>query len=115
MVLDNTGSMKSNLPADKYGVVKTRMTALKDAAKSFVDILYQGGTSRGDLGMGFVMYDITANVGKLLTSWNPSSVRKLYGFNDGYAGTWPGDRLAWKGCVLADDTIRRPQRHREHP
>jgi Flp pilus assembly protein TadG len=111
VVLDNTGSMKTNLPADKYGVVKTRMTALKDAAKSFVDILYQGGSTRSDLGMGFVMYDITANVGKLLTAWKPSSVRQLYGFNDSYTsvyggGSWPANHLAWKGCVLADDTVK---------
>ncbi|MDF2603706.1 TadE/TadG family type IV pilus assembly protein [Sphingomonas sp.] len=109
VVLDNTGSMKANLPRDANGVVKTRMTATKDAAKSFVDILYQGAGTRQELALGFVMYDITVNVGHLLTKWRSSSVRQLAGFNDSATqarGPWPGNRLAWKGCVLADDTVR---------
>lgn len=109
VVLDNTGSMKANLPRDANGVVKTRMTATKDAAKSFVDILYQGADIRKELALGFVMYDITVNVGHLLTNWRSSSIRQLPGFNDPYMqmlGSWPNNRLAWKGCVLADDTVR---------
>lgn len=110
MVLDNTGSLKANLPRDSNGVVKTRITALKDAAKSFNDILFQGSNTRSDLAMGYIMYDITVNVGKLLTDWRPSSVRSMFGFNDpianAYGGTWPSNKLGWKGCVFNDDTVK---------
>lgn len=109
MVLDNTGSMKDMLPKDSNGVQKTRITALKDAAKSFFDVLYQGSDTRPDLAIGMVMYDITVNVGHLLTSWKSTSVRQLFGFNDIYmaqnGGSWPTQPLAWKGCVFADATI----------
>lgn len=110
MVLDNTGSLKDMLPKDANGVQKTRITALKDASKSFFDVLYQGAEERSDLAIGMVMYDITVNVGKLLTSWKSTSVRQLFGFNDpymaAYGGTWPTQKLAWKGCVFGDDTVR---------
>lgn len=110
VVLDNTGSMKDNLPADKNGVVKTRMSALKDASKSFVDILYQGAETRSDLALGFIAYDITVNVGNLLTQWNAASVRQMFGFNDYYMTLlnkkWPNTTYAWKGCVFNDDTVR---------
>ena len=110
MVLDNTGSLKANLPKDANGVVKTRIGALKLASKNFFDILYQGGTTRKDLAIGMVMYDITVNVGKLLTAWKSTSVRQVFGFNDSYAnnylGTWPSNHLGWKGCVFDDDTVR---------
>jgi len=111
MVLDNTGSLKADLPKDQFGVKKTRITALKDAAKSFLDVLYQGGSTRADLAMGFVMYDITVNVGKLLPNWqSPTVVRQQFGFNDSYAAlvgaTWPSNHLAWKGCVFGDDTVK---------
>lgn len=109
MVLDNTGSLKDMLPQDANGVAKTRITALKDAAKSFFDVLYQGADTRPDLALGMVTYDITVNVGKVLTDWRSGSVRQLYGFNDTLAagyGAWPTNRLAWKGCVFGDDTVR---------
>ncbi len=107
MVLDNTGSMRTDLPASKGNPSKTRITALKDASRSFLDILYQGADNRDDLALGFVMYDITANVGRLLPS---SMVRQRFGFNDPLAmqlgGGWPTQPLAWKGCVFADATVR---------
>jgi hypothetical protein len=111
MVLDNTGSLKANLPRDANGVVKTRITALKDAAKSFFDVIYQEGSTRSDLAIGFVMYDITVNIGKLLPNWSsPTVVRQQFGFNDGYmnqyGGSWPTNHLGWKGCVFADDSVK---------
>ncbi|GAA0663737.1 hypothetical protein FHT00_001192 [Sphingomonas insulae] len=111
MVLDNTGSLKADLPRDQFGVKKTRITALKDAAKSFLDVLYQGGNSRADLAMGFIMYDITVNVGKLLPNWqSPTVVRQQFAFNDAYVASmnlsWPSSHLAWKGCVFGDDTVK---------
>ena len=107
MVLDNTGSLKTDLPVSKGSPAKTRITALKDASRSFLDILYQGADNREDLAMGFVMYDITANVGKLLPS---SMVRQRFGFNDPFSlqfgGGWPAQPLAWKGCVFGDATVQ---------
>lgn len=90
--------------------MKTRITALKDAAKSVNGILFQGSDARKDLAMGYIMYDITVNVGKLLTDWRSSSVRQMFGFNDvvaiTYGGTWPGNKLGWKGCVFGNDTVK---------
>ena len=101
MVLDNTGSMRANLTGGK-----TRITALKEAANSFVDILFQGGTQRRDLALGFVPYDVTVNVGHLLQSRRPGSVAAVDGFNAGLVGTWPTNPYAWKGCVMNDSTVR---------
>ena len=101
MVLDNTGSMKANLSGGR-----TRITALKEAASDFVDILYQGSTARRDLALGILPYDITVNVGRLLPS---NSVEPIDGFNSGliyYGGDWPTNRYAWKGCVMNDSTVR---------
>ena len=101
MVLDNTGSMRFNLTGSK-----TRITALKEAANSFVDILFQGGTQRRDLALGFVPYDVTVNVGKLLLAKRPGSVATVDGFNAGLTGSWPANPYAWKGCVMNDTTVR---------
>lgn len=104
LVLDNTGSMRFTLPGGK-----TRITALKEAANSFVDTLFQGGTQRKDLAMGFVPYDVTANVGNLLLAKRPNSVAQVDGFNSGaiaLGGTWPANPYYWKGCVMNDSTVR---------
>lgn len=104
MVLDNTGSMRFNLSNGR-----TRMTALKEAANDFIDILHQGSSQRRDLALGVVPYDITANVGNLLTAWRSSSVATLTGFNSTEVtryGTWPGNPYHWKGCVMNDATVR---------
>ncbi len=102
VVLDNTGSMRTNLSGGK-----TRITALKDAAKDFVDIVHQGGSSRRDLAMGFLPYDVTVNVGNALPS---GAVVDREGFNSGniiyYGGKWPSNPYAWKGCVMNDSTVR---------
>jgi Flp pilus assembly protein TadG len=104
VVLDNTGSMKDNLSNGK-----TRITALKEAANSFVDILFQGGTQRKDLALGFIPYDITVNVGNLLIARRPGAVVAVPGFNttteSSNYGTWPANPYYWKGCVMNDATI----------
>ncbi|WP_436802267.1 pilus assembly protein TadG-related protein [Sphingomonas sp. DT-51] len=105
VVMDNTGSMREYLSNGK-----TRITALKDAANSFVDILFQGGTQRKDLALGFVPYDITVNVGNLLAARRPGAVAQVNGFNttveaNSY-GTWPTNPYYWKGCVMDDATVR---------
>lgn len=116
VVLDNTGSMRFNLPADSHGVVKTRMVALKESARSFVNILYQGGQSRPEIALGFVNYDVTANVGTTLLAEAGVSVRSIEGFNAPYTYTdpisgasttvTPGTNLSWRGCVMNDQTVR---------
>jgi Flp pilus assembly protein TadG len=100
VVLDNTGSMRFNLSGGK-----TRIVALKEAVNSFIDVLYQGGTTRPDLALGFVMYDITANVGAILKTWRSTSVVSQTGFNDASTTAWPTNPLAWKGCVASDQTV----------
>ena len=104
LVLDNTGSMRTYLSAGR-----TRITALKEAANSFVNILFQGATKRKDLALGFIPYDITVNVGNLLLARRPNSVARVDGFNFGrvgLAGTWPANPYYWKGCVMNDSTVR---------
>jgi Flp pilus assembly protein TadG len=104
MVLDNTGSMKANLSAGR-----TRMTALKEAARSFVNIVHQGAEQRRDLAIGMIPYDVTVNVGHLLRSRRSGSIASVDGFTSGYvsaAGDWPYNPYAWKGCVMADATVR---------
>ncbi len=101
MVLDNTGSMRFNLTGGQ-----TRITALKAAANDFVDIVHQGATLRRDLALGIIPYDVTVNVGKLLS---PDAVVARDGFNSGdvyKAGDWPANKYAWKGCVMNDTTVR---------
>ncbi|HVF93185.1 MAG TPA: TadE/TadG family type IV pilus assembly protein [Sphingomonas sp.] len=104
VVLDNTGSMRDNLSAGR-----TRITALKESATSFVDILFQGSTQRRDLAIGFVPYDVTVNVGSLLATAQPGSIAPLDGFTSGAVlggGSWPDNPYHWKGCVMNDRTVR---------
>jgi Flp pilus assembly protein TadG len=102
VVLDDTGSMRANLSAGL-----TREMALKAAAKDFVSILHQGATSRRDLALGFIGYDVTVNVGRLLPA---GAVATVSGFNDPKTlidgGDWPINPYAWKGCVMNDATVK---------
>ena len=101
VVLDNTGSMRFSLTGGQ-----TRISALKTAAKDFVNIVHQGASSRRDLALGLLPYDVTVNVGKLLPS---RAIIKEEGFNFGAiysAGDWPNNKYAWKGCVMNDATVR---------
>ncbi|UYY58924.1 TadE/TadG family type IV pilus assembly protein [Sphingomonas sp. S2-65] len=104
MVLDNTGSMKDALSGGK-----TRIMALKEAAKSFIDIVHQGAATRRDLAVGIIPYDVTVNVGHLLQAKRASAIQSIDGFTSGRAagwGAWPTNRYAWKGCVMADSTVK---------
>jgi Flp pilus assembly protein TadG len=105
LVLDNTGSMKDNLTG-----TKTRITALKEAATSFINIVHQGADTRRDLAIGIVPYDVTVNVGKLLNARKPGAIQPFDGFTTGQTlldqGTWPTNPYHWKGCVMADSTVR---------
>ncbi|WNO55050.1 TadE/TadG family type IV pilus assembly protein [Stakelama saccharophila] len=110
VILDNTGSMRNGLNGG------TRMTALKSAAHDFLDVLYQGRDKREDLAIGFLPYDITVNVGHLLEKASiplkSNGIEPLDGFTylsnpqyNKYWHEWPANKLAWKGCVMADPTI----------
>jgi len=96
VVLDNTGSMASGL--DKG----TRMSALKTAAKSFVNILYQGSENRSELALGFTLYTVTTNVGSVLAKYGVS-VETVDGFSN---VSYPTSNLGWKGCVSSDPTLQ---------
>ncbi len=103
VVLDNTGSMRENLTG-----TETRITALKRSANDFVDIVHQGATSRRDLALGFVPYDVTVNVGKLLPAGSVVAQEGFTTFNNAaLAGSWGSPNpYAWKGCVMNDTTVR---------
>lgn len=99
VVLDNTGSMQEAIPGGS-----NRHRALQAAVKSFIDILYQGGTSRSSLALGMINYTNIVNVGSILQKAGVP-IETVAGFND-WPTTWEqGNALAWKGCVANDDSI----------
>jgi Flp pilus assembly protein TadG len=89
LVLDNTGSMEG-----------TRMTQLKDAAKSFVDVVYGTSETRTNFAIGMLPYNTMVNVGRLVMNTKPAMIEEVPGFTD-VAAT---NRYGWKGCVQADPT-----------
>lgn len=96
VVLDNTGSMNDTID----GVSK--MTSLKTAMHSFLNILYQGATTQPDLAIGIINYTITTNVGSILKAYGIQT-QSMPGFTD---RDWnSGDNLGWKGCVADDETV----------
>jgi Flp pilus assembly protein TadG len=97
MVLDVTGSMTSALGSS------TRIQALRDAAKDFVDVLYQAdeNKNKASLAIGVVPYNITVNLGAFGTSRVGTTVEAMTGFTD--AAT-PAN-VRWAGCVRSDPTI----------
>lgn len=79
LVMDVTGSMRGG----------GKITAMKDAAKTLLDILYAGRETVDDFWVSVVPYAVTVNVGGGRTSW-------LTGYDpDDFAPT------AWKGCIEA--------------
>nr|WP_302477387.1 TadE/TadG family type IV pilus assembly protein [Sphingomonas sp. ID1715] len=89
MVLDVTGSMDSN----------GGMTALKDSMGAFLDIVYGTNETRQNFGIGVLPYNVIVNVGRLLPA---GMVQQVPGYTDKLASNAYG----WKGCVLADPTLR---------
>jgi len=81
LVMDNTGSMRSG----------GKITAMKDAAKALLDILFAGRETVDDFWVGLVPYAVTVNVGSGRTSW-------LTGYD---AADFNG--TVWKGCLEARD------------
>lgn len=105
VVLDDTGSMQTKL-ADG----RSRMNVLKEAMHEFVDVLYQGSSTREDLALGIVTYTVTTNVGSVLTSAGVpiqpiDGYTNLSTYLDGRIGIG-AEGLAWGGCVENDPSIQ---------
>lgn len=83
MVLDNTGSMAGS-----------KLTSLKSAAISMVNILYGGKTTVPDLWIGLVPFSQAVNIGSTRTAWTVADA-----FNWG--------PTSWGGCVDARETSSR--------
>lgn len=83
LVLDNTGSM--------FG---TNFTAMYNASKDLIQILYGDETEKENLWVGVVPYTATVNIGTAHQSWLLANDR---------VNLTPGDfsPTTWKGCVLA--------------
>jgi Flp pilus assembly protein TadG len=79
MVLDNTGSMTDD----------GKLTSLKSAATSLVNILTGGQTSVPNLWMGLVPFSQAVNIGTGYTSWIDTSTNYNWG------------PTTWGGCVDA--------------
>lgn len=79
MVLDTTGSMSSN----------SKINGLRTAAKSLIDVIYEGANTRENTAIGVVPFVTTVNIGPNNTSWlsDPSTIN-----------SFPVDK-PWEGCV----------------
>jgi hypothetical protein len=97
VVLDNTGSMLDAIAGTP------KITALKAAMHSFINVLYQGGSAdQPNLAMGIINYTNQVNVGSLLSTAGVAT-EAMPGFTD---RNWQaGDGMGWKGCVANDETI----------
>lgn len=107
VVLDDTGSMQTkDVDASK---TLQRMDALRTAMHDFISVLHQGASTRAELAMGFVTYNVTTNVGAILQKAGVE-VEPLDGFTNvsaytGGSNVSPGNGLAWRGCVANDESL----------
>ncbi len=83
MVLDNTGSMAGS-----------KLTSLKSAATSLVDILYGSQATVENLWIGLVPFSQAVNIGSSRTSWTT-------------ADTFDWGPTSWGGCVDAREASNR--------
>ncbi len=93
MAIDNTGSMAT---ADVGGGL-TRIQAVKNAAQTFTDIIYNGSFKPENLAVGIVPFTVMANVGHLL-----KDDRVNYSRAADYADRTVSNAWGWKGCVAED-------------
>lgn len=104
VVLDDTGSMQTR---DVGG--GSRMDALKAAMHTFIDTLHSGRSTRDDLALGFVTYNVTTNVGKVLQD-HGVAIEPVDGFTNigSYTNGTDGrnNPLGWMGCVENDATVQ---------
>lgn len=82
MVLDNTGSMWSS----------GNIGALRGAAQTLVDHVFDGRTEEPDLRFAVVPYSAAVNPGPVAD--DIIALPRPYGYSD------PDDETAWKGCVM---------------
>ncbi len=102
MVLDTTGSMRFNAAgADLFtnfdGSARpgSRMFALRDAAKSFYQVINNAASqTNARIRYGFVPYSFTVNVGELIA--NNSGTSLLVGDNPGDTHTYPTRRAVYE-------------------
>ncbi len=83
MVLDNTGSMAGS-----------KLTSLKSAATSLVDILYGSQATVENLWIGLVPFSQAVNIGSSRTNWTT-------------AGAFDWGTTSWGGCVDAREASNR--------
>lgn len=83
MVLDNTGSMSGS-----------KLTALKSAATSLVNILYGGQSTVANLWIGMVPFSQAVNIGTEHAAWMDAA----------YGATLDWGPTTWGGCVEARES-----------
>lgn len=94
LVLDNTGSMASS----DAGGGKSRIEALREAAKSFVNTILNEDADQETIAIGFVPYNTSVNVGRLIKSQYLVDI-------PGFTNVAATNARGWAGCVEAGDTI----------
>jgi Flp pilus assembly protein TadG len=96
LALDNTGSMASTDMENGT----SRIQALRSAATSFVDIVYNGETSSPNLSVGIVPFTVMANTGRLV---DPNAVNLRYpGTTTELDYVSRTDGWRWGGCLAED-------------
>lgn len=93
LVLDNTGSMWSQQGG------RTNIRALKDAAISFVNILYDRVEEADQVRVGIVPYAAMVNPGAAAVGIVNNPYATPYVRTSAYAPYSTTDNVAWKGCV----------------
>lgn len=85
LVMDNTGSMRGG----------DKITAMKDAAKDLVNLVYGNKETAPNLWVGLVPYTSMVNIGSNHINWLNSNQQDNILLHDQYEAT------SWKGCVMA--------------
>lgn len=93
LVLDNTGSMWSQMNG------RPNIVALKEAATSFVNILYDRVEEADQVRIGIVPYAAMVNPGAVAAQLVTNPFTTPYTVNSAYAPYSTTDNAAWKGCV----------------
>ena len=100
LVMDNTGSMASN----------NNIQALRTAAESFVDIMFERAPDPEVIKIGLVPYSTSVNVGRYGLGLNPDGSQYAGGTpfvnnpNNIPYTTYYNSSSNWLGCVIEDET-----------
>lgn len=99
LVLDNTGSMASSAGGKGGG---SRIQALREAAKTFIDTVYAGDPeAHGSIAIGMIPYTTTVNTGWLVKD---QYIHKMPPFTDSRPSSY--NPLRWAGCLEAAYTVQ---------